>query len=174
MVYCVAGIQHCGAIVQASGKNDLKVEAFGGLFTGTYTHSLDPKKRLTIPSEWRDQAGEPNGLYVLPDLEGRRFLNVFPAREMSQRLQSIRNLSIADVKGRQFARLLGSQSQLAPWDAAGRIRINDALLDHASLVGDVLLVGVFDHFELWNPEQWKVEGSKVSADLGEAARYVGF
>jgi MraZ protein len=160
--------------VQITGKNEVSMGALIGLFTGTYTHSLDPKKRLTIPSEWRDQAGEPNGLYVLPDLEGRRFLNVFPAREMSQRLQSIRNLSIADVKGRQFARLLGSQSQLAPWDAAGRIRINDGLLDHARLAGDVLLVGVFDHFELWNPEQWKAEGSKGSADLGEAARYVGF
>lgn len=144
-----------------------------GLFMGTYTHSLDPKKRLTIPSDWRECAGQ-SGLYVLPDLEGRLFLSVYPAREMIQRLQKIRSHSVADVKARQFARILGSQSQLAPWDSAGRIRINDALLEQGKLTDQVTLVGAFDHFELWNPELWKQVGSAGSADLGEAARYVGF
>ncbi len=141
---------------------------------GTYTHSLDPKKRLTIPSEWREYAGLSSGLYVLPDLEGRGFLNVYPAQEMVQRLQSIRSLSVADVKGRQFARLLGSQSQLAPWDSAGRIRVNDSLLEHGNLTDQVTLVGTIDHFELWNPELWKQISSTGTADLGEAARSVGF
>ena len=93
---------------------------------------------------------------------------------MAQRLQSLRNLSVADIKGRQFARVLGSQSQLAPWDTVGRIRINDNLLEHARLSGEVVLVGVLDHFELWSPELWKADGSRGSADMGEAARYVGF
>lgn len=141
---------------------------------GFYTHSLDPKKRLTIPSEWREHVGVPNSLYVLPDLEGRCYLSVFPAREMVQRLQSVRSLSIADAKGRQFARMLGSQSQLAPWDSAGRIRINDSLLEHARLSDQVVLVGAIDHFELWSPERWSQVGSTGAADLGEAARYVGF
>ncbi len=141
---------------------------------GTYTHLLDPKKRLTIPSEWRECAGLSAGLYVLPDLEGRMFLNVYPAREMIQRLQSLRNLSVADVKGRQFARILGSQSQLAPWDSAGRIRVNDGLLEHGKLMDQVTLVGSIDHFELWNPELWKQVNSTGLVDLGEAARSVGF
>ena len=141
---------------------------------GDFTHSMDPKKRLTIPSEWRESAGAPHGLYVLPDLEGRGFLIVFPAREMVRRLQSIRNLSIADVKGRQFARMLGSRSQLASWDTAGRIRINDSLLEHAKLSDQIALVGAIDHFELWNPELWKRDNTSRGADLGEAARYVGF
>lgn len=141
---------------------------------GEFTHSLDPKKRLTIPSEWRESAGLPQGLYVLPDLEGRGYLSVFPAREMVQRLQSIRSLSVADVKGRQFARMLGARSQLVTWDAAGRIRINDGLLEHGKLIDQIALVGAIDHFELWNPEQWKRTGSAGGADLGEAARYVGF
>ena len=141
---------------------------------GTYTHSLDPKKRLTIPSDWRECARLSAGLYVLPDLEGRMFLSGYPAREMIQRLQKIRNLSVADVKARQFARILGSQSQLAPWDSAGRIRINDSLLEQGKLTDQVTLVGAFDHFELWNPELWKQVGSTGPADLGEAARYVGF
>jgi len=143
------------------------------LFTGEHPRTLDPKKRLTIPSEWRDYAELSAGLYVLPDLEGGQFLNVYPAREMMERLQSLRNLSIADVKGRQFARLLGSKSQLVPWDSVGRIRINDGLLAHAKLTDEVILLGAFDHFELWNPELWKQVSPAGTADLGEAARHVG-
>lgn len=160
--------------MQSGDKIETSLEAIQGLFTGKFIHSLDPKKRLTIPSDWREQAGAPNSLYVLPDLDGRRFLHVFPAREMARRLQSIRGLSVADTRGRQFARLLGSQSQLAPWDSAGRIRINDTLLDRAGLTDQIVLVGAFDHFELWNPDLWKEADSKNVADLGEAARYVGF
>jgi MraZ protein len=160
--------------VQSKENNQIPAGEGLGVFMGSYTHSLDPKKRLTIPSEWRDHAGVPGSLYVLPGLEGMRYLMVFPAREMVQRLQSIRNLSIADAKGRQFARLLGSQSQLAPWDSAGRIRVNDSLLEHAQLSDQVVLVGAIDHFELWSPVLWKQAGLKASGDLGEAARYVGF
>ena len=174
VVYCVARVHHCGAKVQPGDKTDVSVEMVQGIFTGTTTHFLDPKKRLTIPSEWRDQVGVTNNLYVLPDLVGRRFLNVFTAREMVKRLQSIRNLPVADEKGRQFARLLGSQSQLVPWDSAGRIRINDALLEEAKLSDKIVLVGVFDHFELWNPDLWKESESKKVEDLREAAQYVGF
>ena len=174
MVHCVARVHHCGAAVQSKEKTEIPAGSGSGVFMGSYTHSLDPKKRLTIPSEWRDHSGASGSLYVLPGLEESRYLMVFPAREMVQRLQSVRSLSIADTKGRQFARLLGSQSQLAPWDSAGRIRVNDNLLEHAQLSDQVVLIGAIDHFELWSPVLWKQAGLKAAADLGEAARYVGF
>ena len=144
-----------------------------GVFVGNYTHSLDPKKRLTIPSEWRAYVGLPNSLYVLPGVD-QKYLFVFPAREMIQRLQRIRNLSIADARARQFARILGSQSQLAPWDSQGRIRVKDELLDFAQLKEQVVLVGAIEGFELWNPELWKTVSSISHANLADAARYVGF
>ncbi len=174
MVHCVARVHHCGAIVQSKEKNEILPGDGVGVFMGQFTHCLDPKKRLTIPSEWRDYVGIPQSLTVIPGLEGARCLMVFPAREMAQRLQSIRSLSIADTRGRQFARLLGSQSQLAPWDSAGRIRVNDNLLEYAALSDQVVLIGAIDHFELWNPELWKPLGAKGVADLGEAARNIGF
>jgi MraZ protein len=145
-----------------------------GVFVGNFTHLLDPKKRLTIPAEWREHVGTPNSLYVLPDVENGHYLLVFPAREMVRRLQAIRSHSISDTRARQFTRILGSQSQLAPWDTAGRIRVNDDLLGYGNLSDSVVLAGAFDHFELWSPERWKSVRAAGAADLGEAARYVGF
>ena len=144
-----------------------------GAFVGTFVHSLDPKRRLTVPSEWRDSVGAPSTLYVMPGVD-ERYLTVFPAREVVQRLQRLRNLSIADAKARQFARVLGSQSQLAPWDSAGRIRVKDELLAFAGLSEDVVMVGAIEVFELWSPERWKTAGHADAASFGEAARHVGF
>jgi MraZ protein len=177
VLYCVTQVDHCGAKVKRVDQKDIGLSGFGeasGIFVGKFEHSLDPKKRLTIPAEWREYAGIPTSLYVLPSLENARCLSVYPAREMVQRLQRIRSLSIADTQARQFARVLGSQSQLAPWDSAGRIRIKDDLLEYAQLGEQVILVGAIERFELWNPELWKQTGGASVADLGEAARNIGF
>ncbi len=162
------------AYVQDSDKTVGSLGEAQGVFVGHFLHSLDPKKRLTIPSEWREHVGSPSSVYVLPDVENGRYLLVFPAREMVRRLAAIRSHSISDSKARQFTRLLGAQSQLAPWDTAGRIRVNDNLLGYANLTESAVLTGAFDHFELWNPEVWKSVQAAGAADLREAARYVGF
>ena len=146
-----------------------------GVFVNTYTHSLDSKKRFTIPSEWREVVGVPKRLFVLPGIQEDKCLCVYPAREMTRRMESLRNLSIADEKGRQLARTLASRSDWCPWDAQGRIRVKDDLLEYAGISGQVVLVGTFDGFELWNPDRWsKVNTSVNTEKLRDAAKYVGF
>ncbi len=145
-----------------------------GVFVNTYVHSLDAKKRLTIPSDWRELAGVPKRLFVLPSVN-EKCLCVYPAREMTRRMERLRNLSIADAKGRQLARTLASRSDLVPWDSQGRIRVKDDLLAYAEISNQAVLVGTFDGFELWNPDRWKeVTDSVDETGLGEAAQYVGF
>ena len=144
-----------------------------GVFVGSFTHSLDPKKRLTIPSEWREQVGTPGGLYVLPGID-KRCLYVFPAREMVKRLQRLMNHPVTDSRARQFSRALASKSQVVPWDAQGRIRVKDELLDWAQVTAQVLMVGVFGSFEVWSPELWQEAGIPAEASLADAAQYVGF
>ena len=145
-----------------------------GVFVNTYVHSLDSKRRLTIPSDWREIVGAPGRLFVLPGVN-ETCLCVYPAREMTRRLEKLRNLSIADEKGRKLARQLGSRSDLVPWDSQGRIRVKDDLLEYADLRNQVVLVGTFDGFELWSPDQWKQQSEGIDAEgLGEATRYVGF
>jgi MraZ protein len=144
-----------------------------GVFVGSYTHALDPKKRFTIPAVWRDQLGRAGSLFVLPAVY-ERCLYVFPSPEMARRLERIRGHSISDTKARQFMRALASRSDLVTWDTQGRIRIKDELLEYAQVTTHVVLVGAFVKFELWAPDLWKVSGSVDQATLDDAARYVGF
>lgn len=170
MVYCV----NTGHMVSDMEAMDIKDLLKGqGLFVSNFTHSLDPKKRLTIPSDWREQVGEPQSLYILPDIH-EKCLRACPTRELVHRLAKMREHSIADQKARSFARVLASQSDLVSWDAQGRIRIKDELLNYAGLVDRVTLVGALDSFELWNPDLLEKAGGMDRSKLQDAARYVGF
>ena len=64
-----------------------------GAFVNRYEHALDTKSRLTIPSDWRELVGVPHRVLVMPGIEDP-CLTVYPARELAQRMQSIRKLSI--------------------------------------------------------------------------------
>lgn len=149
-------------------------EELQSIFVGSFTHSLDPKRRLTIPAEWRDQVEAAGSLYVLPGIH-ERCLYVFPAREMTRRIERIKNHSVADAKARLFTRAIASRSDLVTWDTQGRIRIKDELLNYAELKDQVVLVGAFEKFELWAPALWQsVSTALDQSTMDDAARYVGF
>ena len=156
-------------------KGNIVGEAAGAsLFVGRFLHSLDPKRRLTIPSDWRGVAGPAEKLFVLPGVR-HPCLMVYPAREIAHRLERLRQRSVADDRGRQMARVLGSRSELLACDAQGRIRIKDELLAFAELREQVVLAGTFDGFELWNPATWeRVVGTTDQTELLEATKYVEF
>jgi MraZ protein len=144
-----------------------------GVFVSRFTHSLDPKKRITIPSDWREQVGKPESVYVMPDIQSK-CLTVFPANEMARRIEKLRRHSVSDTSARQFARNIASQSDLVSWDVQGRIRVKDTLLDFAGLTNEVVLVGAFHIFELWNPEQLDKVGGIDMGTLRDDARRLDF
>ena len=145
--------------------------AGSGLFVSRFIHSLDPKKRLTIPAQWRDLIGEPQQIYVIPGLGRESCLNLYPAREMLPRLERFRNIAITDHKARSAARLLATSSELVSWDVQGRVRIRDELLAHARLTDQVLLTTGFDHFELWHPAEYE-RWHKDMGNLEDALQYL--
>ncbi|MBN1671316.1 MAG: hypothetical protein JXR37_09800 [Kiritimatiellae bacterium] len=157
-----------------SGHKLLTTEIQRAIFLNTFLHSLDPKKRLTIPRQWREQIEPAKSVYVVPSVKGT-YLNVFPEAVMHQILERIGNLSIADEDGRTFVRSIGSQSDLCPWDSQGRIRISDELLAYAQLENQVAFVGVIQSFEIWNPDLWAQERAKAKepSKFGDAARRIG-
>ncbi len=151
----------------------MNVNVNGG-FVDHFLHALDPKKRLTIPSEWRERLVGPPSLYVLPGLNGEKCLYVYPLSEMAPRLEKLQKMGIGDKRARMFARALASRADLVVCDSQGRIRIKDELLEYAGLTAQVELVGLFNHFEIWNPDQRKASGAIDEATMEDAVRYVDF
>ena len=124
--------------------------AINGL-VDTFSHTLDPKKRLTIPSEWRDALGNPSYVYVMPSASGE-CLELIPAELMERTLQQYQSADLFDDDADSDAQAIAQFAQMLKVDAAGRIRIGDGLLAHAGITGGVTMIGGIRKAKLWAAE----------------------
>lgn len=125
--------------------------AINGL-VDTFCHNLDPKKRLTIPSEWRDALGNPTYIYVMPSAS-EECLELVPAELMERTLQQYQSADIFDEEADADAQAIAQFAQMLKVDAAGRIRIGDNLLAHAGISGAVTMIGGIRKAKLWAAER---------------------
>ena len=143
-----------------------------GVLFGRHDFALDPKRRLTIPSEWR---GVFSGgiVYVMPDRK-EKCLNLYPKAEMDAFLDQLRQKALLDpALNRVFAKI-GAVSQQLSFDVQGRIRICDKLLQFADLTTTVAMVGAVRTIKLWDPAALAPADVVDQAGLREALALAGF
>ena len=151
-------------------------EGLGGLklFSSVYEHSLDAKKRLTIPSDWRAMVGEPQRIFVLQAADGTH-LDAMPASEMSKKLEKMADVSLADTASQDYLSVLAMRSELVTWDAQGRIRLRDDLLEFAGVKDSAVLVSTLKGFQIWSPRKWKEKQEKLlQVKTADVVRSFGF
>ena len=144
-----------------------------GYLIGKHTHSLDPKKRFTIPSEWREVLGNPKYVFVMPD-RTERCLNIIPQEEMEARLAVLRQKALFDPQMAKVLRVIGANSEQLPLDVAGRIRVSDKLLRFANLKTTVAMVGAVRKIELWAPEALPPDEDVDQVSVADAMALAGF
>jgi MraZ protein len=120
------------------------------MFLSNYRHSLDSKKRLTIPSRYREELKD--GAYVVEGLDGN--LMVFTSVVFTKIYQSISALTITDEIVRDLRRKFFGTADYLEMDGAGRILIPDYLRESAGIQNEVVVTGAGSHFEIWSPEAW--------------------
>lgn len=136
------------------------------MFLGRYQHTIDDKGRLIVPARFRELLS--NGAFVTQGFDGN--LMVLTTESFDLISQKIRTTSITDPHARLLKRFLYSSGEQVEVDRAGRILIPQFLRQAAGLDGDVIIVGVGEHFEIWSSDQWQeqarqIEEVKEQADL---------
>ena len=133
-------------------------------FNGQYTHQMDEKGRLSLPSAFRREAEE----FVLLQWE-KPYLTLFPLSEWQQIQSELRALRKSNPKAANYVRRISAGAHAVAPDKQGRILIPSRLQADAGLEGEVLLVGVIDRVELWNPKafQDQVADEPVDEDTAQ-------
>jgi MraZ protein len=123
------------------------------LLTGSYRRALDDKLRLAIPKPLRERLvpGEP--LYLTPGLDG--CLAVYTPATFAALADRLEVSSPAAREVRDYSRLFFSQASTVTPDAQWRFRVTPELTRWAGLSGEVVVVGVRDHLEVWAAEKWE-------------------
>lgn len=122
-------------------------------YLGTFTHAFDEKGRLTVPKEWRGEGFE-NRLVVVPADYGKgRLLRVFPGSYLARQFEKLGSVALDDPRRLSLGNLFAA-GQMLQLDAQNRVAIREDLRRGAALDKNATLVGVGDHFQLWNPETY--------------------
>ncbi len=135
------------------------------MLIGKYTHDLDPKKRLTLPSKWRTDLGKK--VVVTSGLDNSLF--VFGVKEWEVVASNLSQSGFGNQDGRSFNRFILANAYETDVDAAGRIVIPDSLKDFAKLSNKVVLAGMYSRVELWDEDAWKANIAKVNGEADALA-----
>ena len=118
------------------------------MYFGSYSHTLDDKGRLFIPRQLKNGLSEGSKLYIMQGFEG--CLSVYNESEFQKLINECSSLSYNKKNSRAYLRvMLASVSELIV-DKVGRIQLPAAILNKYQISREVVVVGIIDHFEIWD------------------------
>lgn len=124
-------------------------------FKGQETYSIDAKGRVSVPAKMRRSiAPDANNTFTITRGQDKCVV-AYPMDEWKKYEDRFQELNQYDAKNRYFLRMILSWSEEVSIDGQQRISIPKKLSEFANIDKKVTIVGVGDHLELWNPEEYE-------------------
>ena len=139
------------------------------MLIGEYTHSIDDKKRLSLPAKFRKEIGRK--VVMTHGLDNCLFL--FPLKSWLKVSKKLGELSIGKAQSRGFNRFMLAGAVEAEIDSIGRILVPDFLRQFAGLKTRVIVAGVHDRVELWDEVRWRAYKKHIERDADALAEKLG-
>lgn len=139
------------------------------MFLGEYKHSIDTKKRLSVPSKFRRELG--GSIVLTRGLDHSLFL--YPREEWERIAQKLSALPAGQADTRGFVRLMLAGAEEIALDALGRILIPEHLRAYARLGSQVVITGVYNRLEVWDEAAWEEYKKKMEKDADTLAEKLG-
>ena len=120
-------------------------------FTGEFRYSIDAKGRVNIPAKFRK---------ALPDTSEDTFvvtrgidenIAVYSLDIWRQKEEELLKLSSKLREHRAFKRQSTRFATPLKFDSQGRVAIPANLLHHAGIEKEVVIIGMIDEIEIWDP-----------------------
>jgi MraZ protein len=133
------------------------------MFLGEYEHTIDSKGRMAVPARFRGQLDR--GAVISKGMG--TCLSVYTMERWEEKsAELVAGKTNGEI--RDFERLIYPSASEVELDGQGRMIIPAKLRGYARLENDVTVVGVRDHFEIWDRGIWQeyqakleVEGNKI-------------
>ena len=126
------------------------------LLTGEYEHTLDAKGRLFLSNKLRSQIDvQEYGCTFYLNIGANGVLCLYPEKCFQQIALAVDPGTGAPDEAVIYERLSFALASRIELDRQGRLLITEKLRKRASLEHSLTLVGVRDHVEIWNTEDWE-------------------
>lgn len=135
------------------------------MLIGQYSHTIDDKKRISLPKNWKTFFGKK--VVMTRGLDTCVFL--YTTKEWAKIADKLAQTSMGSRDARDLNRFFLSGAIETDVDSAGRILLPDYLKDFAKLEKDVIFAGLYNRAEIWNEKEWTKKQKEVSEKADEVA-----
>jgi len=139
------------------------------MLIGEYLHTLDSKKRLSLPAKFRKEVGRK--VVITRGLDSCLFM--YPQKAWEKIAAKLATLPVGQADTRGMSRFILSGAIEAEVDGAGRILLPEYLKEFADLKSRVVLAGVSDRIEIWNEKTWEEYKRRIEKGADQMAQTLG-
>ena len=140
------------------------------MFFGQFNHSIDEKNRLMIPRRMREEAGVK--VFILKGFDG--CISIYKASTFESIVEKISTLSFNLKDSRDYIRNQLASAFEIDVDKQGRIQIPTQIMNKYGLSKEVKVIGVGDHFEVWNASKYAEYEKSVDENFENIAEKIQF
>jgi len=138
---------------------------------GAFLHKVGEQNRVSLPSNFKEAMGN-RGVQRLVVVKYADCLRAWPEDEWEKREQGFTALNLDDDKVAGYLRYLYANSMDIELDVQGRINLPDKWKAEFKIADQILLVGMGNVFELWNPEFYEFKQKELAEQFGANRSYV--
>ncbi len=133
-------------------------------FIGEYESTIDAKGRFLLPSGFKKQMPEQESYVFVINRGFEKCLTLYPIQSWEPIFNKISQLNDFDPKVREFRRYFLNGAVQLDLDSAGRVLLPKNLMEHASLVKDIVLVSAINKIEIWDKNKYQEFFESFSPD----------
>ncbi len=139
-------------------------------FRGHFEYSLDAKKRINIPPSFR--AAFADGVVLAQWIDP--CVTVWTPQAFDQFTSAmVPDASALSTQRRRLDSYFAHNSFDVTLDSAGRVTLNQPLIDFAGLSKEVIVAGTLNHLEVWDAAKWQKAQAELAGEVAEIAESLG-
>jgi len=143
-------------------------------FTGSATHRVDAKGRVSLPADFRKvlEAVGSSHVVILPQMNHPDAHTGLSETGYQNLIDQVEDMELShDERQAMSLRFMANARQI-PVDDAGRIVLSKELRDLIGVSDEVRFVGDASSFQLWEPGRWQALASRLHEPSLEVAKRV--
>ncbi|OGK24840.1 division/cell wall cluster transcriptional repressor MraZ [Candidatus Roizmanbacteria bacterium RIFCSPHIGHO2_12_FULL_37_9b] len=121
-------------------------------FIGEYRVTFSGQGRIIIPKKIREALGTGKAFTLTKGFDS--CLSGFRNTDWEKAAKELISQSSLEVQKSETKRHLFSSAAIVEIDNQGRFVIPRTLMEYAGLNNKAAIIGVGDHFEVWDPKKW--------------------
>ena len=141
-------------------------------FKGQAEYSVDSKGRVAIPAKMRSTLN-PEAKKTFTITRGLdHCLYLYPLDTWEEKEKEMARLNMYDRETRSFVRGIMRWADEVSLDSQGRITLPKNLVELAGISDRAIIIGSFEHIEIWSPEAFDAYLNEQAADYETLAERV--